>query len=356
MTTRSRLGVVGVALATLLAPLGLALTTTTAEAAPSKTHHLQVYKKQAHVVLDALDPDAEFDGPALENTKKFVVACDSGDFAVDGTWTVDKVDDSNAEDGSHVAGDESLVAVTESVGRNGMGANARNRWDFSMTNLAPARAQVTAYVVCLNSTTRGGSNPDHLLTISDRFDDGTTNVTSADTAVSTSPCAANQISVANGWSNYTDPTSTPQVRRSWASSSAATSWQFTFRTVSGTAQVTRFHRCLTLKTQAATNVNAARAHAHDLFASFDPEYTSSGKVITDHAEDAVVTADCNASEAAYVVHGFSLEDPSAAGADFLGVGPRHRTGAWHFAVPSDHTRVHVGGICLRLRTGKQVAP
>jgi hypothetical protein len=362
MNARTHLGLVGAGLAALLAPLGLTLATVSAEAAPVKTHNLQVYKKQVSVVLDAYDPDAEFDGPALANRKKFTVSCAQGDFAVDGTWTVDKVDDSNDENGAHVAGDESKVVVTESVGRNGLGVNERNIWDFSMTNLAPARAQVTAYVVCLADSTKGGSNPDHSLTISDRIDDGFTVVGMTDTALNAgTPCPQDQVSVANGWSNHLDGhESTPQVRRSWASSAAATGWQFTFRTVSNglgatSSQVTKFHRCLTLKTQGASNGGAAKPHAHMLFASFDPAYASSGRLIS-KAEDYVLTEDCKVNNAAYITSGFSLEDASAANAAYLGVAPRSRTHAWHFAAKFNATKVHVGGVCLQLKTGKQVKP
>lgn len=360
-----RWATLGVSLVVLVAPAAVVATSGSAEAKPAKqvkTHNLQVYKKQAYISIDGVtvvDPDDEFDGPATVpnvNRQKFAVACNAGDFAVDGAWTVDKVDDSSADDGSFVAGDESLVAVTESVGRNGMGVNERNIWDFSMTNLAPGRAQITAYVVCLADQTKGGSNPDHALKISDRLDDGTVNVGVTDAYLASQPCAAGQISVANGWSNYLDGfASTPQVRRSWASSAAGVGWQFTFRSTAGTAKVTEFHRCLTLKTGAALNTGAAKPHAHELFASFDPAYVSTGRLIG-KSEDAVVTADCNENNAAYVASGFSLEDPSAAGAAFLGVGPRHRTNAWHFAAKANNTKVHVGGTCLQLKTGKQIAP
>ncbi|MDP2772274.1 MAG: hypothetical protein Q8O61_01860 [Nocardioides sp.] len=356
MNTRKRLATAGVGVAALLAPLGFAFTTTAAEAAPVKKHNLQVYKQQASITLDAYDPDAEFDGPALVNRKKFTVSCQKGDFAVDGTWTVDKVDDWNDDDGKHVAGDESQVYVTESVGRNGMGVNQRNIWDFSMTNLSPSRAQVTAYVVCLADTTKGGSNPDHDLAISDRFDDGTTVVGTSDVILPLgAACPAGQISVANGWSNYGDGfESTPQIRESWPISTAANRWQLTFRTVSddpaATSQVTKFHRCLTLKTLGAKNQGAAKPHAHKLFASFDSALRSINK-----SEDAAVTRDCTASNAAYVSSAFSLAAANG-NAAYLGVAPRHRTNAWHYAAKVNGTQVYVGGTCLKLKTGKQVKP
>lgn len=353
MSTRTRLGMVGVGLAALLAPFGLALTTVSADAAPVKTHNLQVYKKQANIILEAYDPDAEFDGPAVANRKKFTVSCNSGDFAVDGTWTVDKVDDWNDDDGKHVAGDESLVYVTESVGRNGMGANERNIWDFSMTNTAPSRAQVTAYVVCLADTTKGGSNPDHDIEISDRIQDGTRAFLAGEKGIVPvgTPCGANEITVANGWSNYHDFTTTPQIRESWPVSSAAKQWQLTFRSVGGPSTVTQFHRCLTLKSAGATNQGAGRAHAHNLYASFD---VASVVQFIDKSEDVVVTRDCTVNNAAYVSSAFSLEE-AADNASYLGVAPRHRTSAWHFAATANHTKVFVGGICLDLKTGKQVA-
>lgn len=352
--TRTRQGLVGAGVAALLVPLGLALTIVSADAAPVKTHNLQVYKKQASIILEASDPDAEFDGPAVANRKKFTVSCKSGDFAVDGTWTVDKVDDWNDDEGHHVAGDESLVYVTESVGRNGMGVDERNIWDFSMTNTSPSRAQVTAYVVCLADTTKGGSNPDHALEISDRIQDGTKTFLAGEKDIVPvgTACAPGQISVANGWSNYHDFTTTPQIRESWPlPNTSARQWQLTFRSVGGPSTVTQFHRCLTLKTLGATNHGAVRAHAHNLYASFD---VAEVVQFIDKAEDVVVTRDCTANNAAYVSSAFSLEE-AADNASYLGVAPRHRTSAWHFAATANHTKVFVGGTCLQLKTGKQVA-
>ena len=109
-----------------------------ASALASPTHFVKVYKVEKQLDLDG-------HGYAHDH-----VYCNPGDYAVDGMWRVDNVDQANPQIG--VFGDMRDISVTRSYSDLQQGGD-RTKWHFEIKNHADGRAQLKLFATCLGGKT-----------------------------------------------------------------------------------------------------------------------------------------------------------------------------------------------------------
>ena len=335
MNTRRRLGMVGAGIAALLAPLGLALTTTAAEAGSPTTHQLRYYTVQKFVRIAGEYPD---------NTLEVKLACQAGDFAVDGNWVVDHVDDLNPDAGNDYGDERDLVAVS-SVGYSD---NAKiNWWYFKFLNNADGDAQVNAFVTCLDNETTSNAGHKHLLSIGNLRENTALTVPLNDKATVETPtgCGPNGISVAHGF--YANSGSA-RLYRSWPT--YAGGWGWRFKNGTSPASVSTYDRCLSLRTLPAGN----GGHVHRLTTAFGPVDVDGVPVTLPGSERVESLFTCDAHNSFIVAGAVALTNPDISW--YLGNSPRGRVHAHRFWNTSEATGTYVGGWCLAMRTSKQLAP
>lgn len=237
MTRRARrLGLIGSAVAALVAPLTLTVLAAPTEAADVRGHHLETYRLEAQVELDGHDSASPF------------LRCEAGDFAVDGTWRVDNVDDPNPQLG--MFGDERDVLALASYGDT----NVRT-WRFRFLNGADGRAQLKIFVVCLDGRTVQQWGHRHNLSVDARQDGLLPDVgLGSVTYASADACDADQVLIAPGFS-INDGTA--RNFRSWPTSSLR-GWHWGFVSLDATTDISLYVRCLDLRT------SVAQGHRHNI--------------------------------------------------------------------------------------------
>ncbi|MDP2772275.1 MAG: hypothetical protein Q8O61_01865 [Nocardioides sp.] len=240
-TTRTRLGLIGTAVAALVAPLTLAVLATPAEAAPDRrAHHLKTYRLEKVIELEG----GEGASPSL--------SCRAGDIAVDGMWRVDNVDDPNPQLG--MFGDERDVLALASYGDT-----VPRHWRFRLHNGADGRAQLKIFVVCLDDRTVKQWGHSHKLSIDPRLHINLTDVGVGDEVYdSPDACGTDQILVAPGF-NITDGTA--RNYRSWPNQTLR-GWYWAFDSHHATTDITVYGRCLDVK----TSIN--KGHRHNIQSYF----------------------------------------------------------------------------------------
>ena len=226
-TTRKRLGLIGTAIAALIAPLTLAVLATPAEAAVDRrAHHLETYRLEKLIELEG----GEGASPSL--------TCRAGDFAVDGMWRVDNVDDPNPQLG--MFGDERDVLTLASYGD----VDVRT-WLFRFHNGADGRAQLKIFVVCLEGRTVTQWGHSHNLLIGPRLNGLLPNVgVGSEDYSSPDLCGPDQILVAPGFS-INDGTARSYGH--WTTPSFR-GWRWAFVSHHATTDISLYARCLNTKT------------------------------------------------------------------------------------------------------------
>jgi len=237
---RTRLGLIGSAIAALIAPVTMAVMASPVEAADVRGHHLTTYKVEMQVDLDGHDTVSES------------LSCAAGDYAVDGTWRVDNVDDPNPQLG--MFGDERDVLALASYGDS----NVRH-WRFRFHNGADGRAQLKIWVVCLDGRTQTQWGHFHDLNIGPRLTVSLTDVGLGDEVYdSPDACTSDQILVAPGW-NITDGTA--KNYRSWPNATLG-GWYWAFISNHATTDINVYARCLDVQT------DVKQGHRHNILAYF----------------------------------------------------------------------------------------
>jgi hypothetical protein len=330
---------VGAGLAALLAPLGLALTTTAADAGAPTTHQLRYYSVQQFVTIAGEYPD---------NEKEVYLSCKSGDFAVEGTWAVDHVDDLNP-DAEINSGDERDVHVAQSLGY--AENHLVNWWYFKFVNNADGNAQVNVFLTCLDRETTDNAGHKHLLSIGERRVASVAAVPVNDVGTSTlGACPANSISVAHGFVTGVDGTGPSRLYRSWPTVGGGWAWRFKNDSASVHSGAVGVDRCLSLRTQPA----GAGGHVHKLTAAFGPVNVDGVATTLPASEKVHSEFTCEAHNSFIVAGSMALTNPSISW--YLGNSPRGRTHAHRFWNTHEAPGTYVGGWCLAMRTGKQVRP
>jgi hypothetical protein len=321
---------IGAALATVLAPLALGVGLSDATAASPKQHHLKTYKVEQHLDLAGEFPD---------NAAHTHVYCNNGDYALDGMWRVDHVDQANPDLG--VSGDERDIRVDASYGDD----VDPSMWHFRITNnTVGANAQLKLFVTCLDRNTEGQNGHSHPIVLSSRFGVAQSLVAVQNEFDHTSQCASNQLAVAPGF-NFT--AGSGRIYRSWPTSTFQ-SWHWAFL-ANDSATVNVYFRCLSIKTAA----NGSGPHAHQIQYSWVPGYGGSlyhlpvGSQVNRELS-------CGAQEKG-MVGAFWIDDPFHVW--FLGMDPRPKIRNfryWNAGGGADS--VYHALLCLNGRTGFQIAP
>ncbi|SDN74667.1 hypothetical protein SAMN05192576_2693 [Nocardioides szechwanensis] len=240
-TRRTRLGMIGTAIAALIAPLTVAVLATPAEAAVDRrAHHLETYRLEKTIELEGGEEAWTYLG------------CRAGDIAVDGMWRVDNVDDPNPQLG--MFGDERDVLALASYGDT----DARY-WLFRFLNGADGRAQLKIFVVCLEGQTVTQWGHSHNLVLDPRQSG-----TLSDVGVGAMDygwvdrCGTDQILVAPGFS-INDGTA--RSYGSWPEPNYR-GWHWGFVSHHATTDINLYARCLDVKT------GSTLGHRHNILSYF----------------------------------------------------------------------------------------
>lgn len=320
-------------LAALLAPLAVVVSVSDASASQPKTHNLKTYKVEKHVDLGGDFPD---------NALSVDLSCQGDDYALDGMWRVDHVDQANPDLG--VFGDERDIRVDASYSDFA----DKSLWHFRFVNKAEgASAQLKIFLTCLDNVTEGQNGHGHNILLSDRHLYDTTMATIEATVTDPDPlhqCGVDELAVAPGF----DFTSNPgRVYGSWPSENFR-SWQWAFLNSDSSHVVVSF-RCLATKTAPT----GSGPHAHKIKYSWFPNYAG----FLEHlpvAHQTNKTLSCGAQEKG-MVGAYWISNPSHVW--FLGMDPRPKIRNYRYyydGVGSDV--VYHALLCINTRTGFQVAP
>ena len=300
----------------LVAAGALALVPAAASASSSTAHDLKLYKVERQVSMST--PDLLTD-----------VACEAGDYALDGMWLVDAVDQPNSP---------AAIGVPEAYPD---GAN-KALYRFHFTKPFAGQAQLKVFVTCLGSKTAVDGHQ-HSFTLSDRraapFAGGPG--VGAGFQPPANTCAPGQIAVSPGYQfgsggghivgSRTSLPSEFDPLRSWAMAfwlDAPSTW-------------TTYFRCLTLSS------TSAAGHAHRIKTRFAGHPQAFVNVDPGRTE---VRTDCGEREKALV--GQFDAFPWFAEQDwFLGMDPRIKQRAFSFLnTGGGPMQVWTGAMCFNDRT------
>lgn len=355
--TRSRTFLVGAAVAALAAPLLLVA----ALAAPAdarkvgpRPHEVSIYKVEKHVDLSGEYPD---------NYLSTSLRCDGNDWAVDGMWRIDHVDQFNPSnhdpddpDGG-IYNDARDVIVYASYGD---GAD-RAKWNFRLENHAQGNAQVKLFLTCLRERTEANDNHRHQMAISQRYADGSASgvLPAGHNQVDfNGDCGPGYVAVAPGF-DFTHDTSN-HISRSWPINSGRV-WSWAFTTTEANPALTVYVRCMSKRVAAEFGHGASKKHTHKVPMVFRPHYNGGPQVSVGPKLTSVERRyDCDQNDGRYhaykaMIGAFHINDPHHVW--FYGMDPRPKQRAFRFFWDgAGHNTVYLAAHCVRSRTGKQIRP
>ncbi|GAB3198589.1 hypothetical protein GCM10027062_13110 [Nocardioides hungaricus] len=346
MTTRerSRTFLVGAAVAALLAPLAVvAAMASPASAAQMKQHEVYMYKVEKQVDLEGEFPD--------QNLRESV-SCNPGDIALDGMWRVDNVDQANPPE---TYGDERDVYFSASYGDQ----FDKAKWNFRATNFADGRAQIKLFATCIRGNVEQAFVHSHGVEVSDRYTVGSGSYATPNdySLPSSTSCPAGTYAVAPGF-NVTSQDYGKKVRifRSWPTPNYR-GWQWAF-VVEDPVNIDVYFRCLSTKVLPA----GSGPHSHQLFTEWRP-YGYAGRLdnlSVVRTQERRLNCDDGSDGRYYqnyklMVGAFWINDPRNVW--YLGMDPRPKQRAFRYWwTGSGDSGVYHAGLCIRARTGKQIAP
>ena len=346
---RSRTFLVGAAVAALLAPLALVASfATPASAAPGKPHEVYMYKVEKHVDLSGEFPD--------QNMHEHVY-CDPGDIALDGMWRVDHVDQENPQLG--VYGDERDVYFSASYAD----PHDHGEWHFRATNFADGDAQLKLFVTCIRGQVEqayGHRHPVQVTTLDWEHHNGLAPGAGHHDWGFSGQCAPGTYAVAPGF-NVTSSTfgSKARIFQNWPSSNFR-GWHWAFLVNDDHANISVFLKCLRTKVGGAGN----GPHSHELPATWRP-FGSGGwlqHLDVHGAQERRLNCDDGSNGKLYqdykaMVGAFWIDPHDVHHIWYLGMDPRPKQRAYKFWWDGHGGNgVYVGALCIRARTGKQIAP
>lgn len=318
-----RLALLGALLAFFV---GALLLPAAAEAAPN--HFLKIYKVEVQVDLDG----GEY---AHEHTY-----CNPGDYAVDGMWRVDHVDQANPQIG--VFGDLRDVTVSRSYSDLQQGGDAA-KWHFEMTNKADGRAQVKIFATCLGSKTVENS---HQHNIRIRAKKTTTWFPGSDFSSAALGCIPGlEVAVGPGYKRLAG--GDVWLKSSYPGNPLSSSWNWNF-TVSAPTSMEVSVLCLRLRT------DPTWGHRHNLQIHLKPGYWPLGaRTLTKNAVQEKRVA-CQDHYKA-IVGALGIAPWNHGWIHFLGMDPRPKSRAFKFwnTDPFNDLPVYLATLCLNVRTGNQ---
>ena len=342
--SRSRTFLVGAAAAALLAPIALvAALASPASAAPGKPHEVYMYKVEKHIDLSGEFPD---------NKIHEHVYCNPGDIALDGMWRVDHVDQANPPE---TFGDERDVVVTASYGDD----VDRAKWHFRAYNHADGNAQLKLFATCIRGQVEQAYGHAHNVVISQRYDDATHTGLPAGAGNEwdhATTCPAGTLAVAPGF-NFSDDDHRVRIFRSWPTTNFR-GWHWAFLVDDPNVDVTVYLRCLQIEVDA----QGSGPHAHNLLWAWRPNgYNGDHQFLNVNGmQERRINCDDGANGNLYqdykaAVGAFWIADPFHTW--FLGMDPRPKQRSYKFWWDGGGSNdVYLGALCIRARTGKQIAP
>ncbi|WP_243060462.1 hypothetical protein [Nocardioides sp. SR21] len=361
---RSRTWFIGAGIAALLAPLALVVAVATpASALPGKPHEVYIYKVEKHV---------DMSGEYPEQFMHEHLACNNGDYALDGMWRVDHVDQAQPP---HMLGDERDVYFTASYGDPG----DPKYWHFRAYNRADGDAQIKLFLTCIRGTVEQAFNHTHGIQVSPSlvdtsrtnlqqdFDSGVPAWTPNNDWDHNQQCQPGELAIAPGF-NFTRFGSGYDGHKARLFRSYPTAnyqgwhWAFLVEEAPNNVDVTLYLRCLRIKTAPAGN----GPHAHNLQWAWRPngqvgfhDFFGGAQVV----QEKRLNCDDGPNSAFFqdyklAVASFYITRPFHTW--FLGMDPRPKQRAFKFwwdgnSAFNSH-EYYLGGLCIRARTGKQVAP
>ncbi|MCO5315672.1 MAG: hypothetical protein M9938_05885 [Solirubrobacterales bacterium] len=321
-TRRPRWTAIGIFLALVL---GMALLPSAAGASPN--HFLKIYKVEVQVDLNGGQSAHEH------------VYCNAGDYAVDGMWRVDHVDQANPQIG--VFGDMRDVSVNRSYSDLQQGGNGA-KWHFEMVNNADGRAQLKIFAVCLGSKTVENSHQHRIYV---RPLKTTAWFPGSDFSSPALRCGSGEITVGPGFKRLSG--GDLWLKSSYPGSPLNASWNWNF-TVSTPTSMEMSVLCLR-KTTGWT-----WGHRHNLLTYLKPGYWPLGAQAVKKKAVQEKRVSCADGYKA-IVGAVGIAPWNHGWIHFLGMDPRPKTRAFKFwnTYPYSDLPVYLATICLRVRTGNQ---
>ncbi|WP_395658585.1 hypothetical protein [Nocardioides sp.] len=351
MTTRFRSTLVSAAAAALVVPFLAAIAgAAPASASSPRPHEVAMYKVEKHVDVAGEYPD---------NYLREDLSCNGGDYALDGMWRVDHVDQANPPE---TTGDERDVVFTASYSD----WSNPSWWHFRAHNYADGDAQVKLFLTCIRSSVEQTYNHSHAVKISDRYIDSSHTDLAAGTHEwdHAMTCDPGMLAVAPGFAftKTSDPSAGDddhrvQLFRSWPTPTLR-GWHWAFLVKDPNVNVDLTLRCLKVR----TGPGGAGGHVHNLLWAWRPNGydgdhqflnvvgTQERRISCDDGSDGRLFQDYKA-----MVGAFWTNDPFHTW--FLGMDPRPKQRAYKFWWDgSGDNNVYLAPLCIRTRTGKQLAP
>jgi hypothetical protein len=265
------------------------------------SHVLKLYKVEKQVDING---DASYD-----------LSCNNGDYATDGMWRVDQVDQDNDIPGNILT----QVAVYGAY----PDATDKSQYHFEMENLAGGDSQVKLFLTCLGKSSDMGVNSVTFNLGSRQFQQfGYAAGVNSD--FFTSSCPANTIAVAPGFETIAGDARLVASRTSLATGEPAVgrNWAMAFNSDGGTT-VKRYMRCLDLKSNPGPNGAAHRIVVSRVGGLPSPNFTI-------HPGDTVEKQSICGELYKGMVHGFDVSAGDAPFEYFFGMDPRIKARAYKF--------------------------
>ncbi|MBB6628023.1 hypothetical protein H5V45_11910 [Nocardioides sp. KIGAM211] len=324
---------VATGLLALVAPLAaVAVSSAPAEASNTKTHHVKMYKVEAQVDLDGEYPD---------NSTHTHLSCGAGDYALDGMWRVDSVDQANPD--TDTFGDERDVEVTASYGDTA----DMTKWHFEITNRADGDAQLKIFLTCLQGTTEGQHGHSHAITVTNKTLPASNNQADGDWEKEyTAQCAVGQYAVAPG---FKIANGSARPYGSYMTTDFR-GWKWGFVN-SSTPDIQPYLRCLTIRTGAA----GAGGHVHKLYAQWFPGYAGDMDFVPVKHQTERQYSCTNKFYDKGMVASWWINDHQYT--YWLGMDPRPKTRAFRYwREAGGDGKTYIALLCIGTRTSKQQAP
>lgn len=341
--TRSRSWTVGAAVAALLAPLALVVAVATPANATGQFHEISMYKVEKHVDISGDYPH--------KNMHEHVY-CYNNDYALDGMWRVDNVEQANPPE---TFGDERDVYFTASYNDPA----DTTEWHFRAVNMADGLAQIKLFATCIKQRTDNQHLHDHAIRVSSQYNDPRVGIPAGTYAADHSTqCAADEYAVAPGFqltSHGPDFDARIRLFRSWPTTDFR-SWHWAFVVDDAPVDIRFTHRCIRFTT------GAANGHAHQVPMTWRPAgYGGDFRtLVVNKTQEIRLNCDDGPNGQNFqlykaMVGAFWINDPFYVW--FLGMDPRPKQRSYKFwREPGGDSGVYLAALCIKVRTGKQIKP
>lgn len=279
----------------LLAVLAFALTAAPAHAGGS--HLLKLYKVEQHV-------DLQGEG------QSYTVSCHGSDYAIDGMWRMDAVDQDN---------EFTRLELLSSVHPQEVYPSSDSSYHFSFLPTVGGDVQIKLWVTCLGHLTEASQGHQHALVLHSAVEDGGTGYPSG-AATQSFPivCSSGFIAVQPGWRVSAGGAITPF--RSYPNPTFR-SWQWSWIVEDPGTVIHTYLGCLGLKT---TTVNG---HAHRIVVRNLPNFGGSQRHLPVSDNRREQQLDCGEVYKG-MLGGWWVNDPFHVW--FYGMEPRIKTRAYWF--------------------------